>query len=132
MFYIPHDPVDQPHSDEVMTKQSFAKECDINTILAKYLKTGQIEHVNRAAGTFSDLPPTSDYQEALNMVIQAETAFQALPSQLREHFDNDPALFLAGLSDTSGKYDEMLRQHGVIDAAVPAPQPDLSSSKPTE
>jgi len=76
------------------TKQSFKAECDINTILKKYQKTGLLSHVSQYQGRYEDLPSEIDYQQSLNAIIAAEESFSSLPSKIRARFGNDPAEFL--------------------------------------
>ncbi len=73
------------------TKQSFADECNINSIMNRYATCGVIDHVNTVqplSGDFTIAP--SDYQEAMNIMIEAEYRFAALPSDIRKRFDNKP------------------------------------------
>jgi len=74
-------------------KQSFKDECDINQILAKYQKTGAIAHMNRHEPNYG-FCSSSDFQESLNQVREAEEMFADLPSSLRKKFGNDPANYL--------------------------------------
>lgn len=77
------------------TRQEFAAECDINTIMKKYAASGVISHINKAAPRyydFSDVP--ADFQAAMNMMIEADGAFMRLPSDVRKRFGNDPAEFV--------------------------------------
>lgn len=76
------------------TQQNFKAECDINNILKKYRKTGLLEHVNQYAGKYEDLSNPTDYQTALNIVIDAQASFDSLPSDIRRKFDNNPGKFL--------------------------------------
>lgn len=78
---------------ENMTKQSFKKECDINEIMKKFQTTGVIDHYAKRAPEFIDVP-TIEYQDALQIVIDAEDNFAALPSSIRAKFHNDPAEYL--------------------------------------
>lgn len=80
--------------DHSRTKQSFAKECDINNIMARYAKTGLISHTNRYNGDYSDLTTQMDFHEATNLIHEAQQAFSSLPSGIRTKFDNDPGKFL--------------------------------------
>lgn len=89
-----------------LTKQSFKAECDINTLLAKYQKTGMIAHLNRFQGDYSDLTDNSDYHTAMNIVLDAQNAFDTLPSSIRKKFNNDPSEFLSFVSDEKN-LDEM-------------------------
>lgn len=84
---------------ESRTRQSFNDETNINNIMARFDKTGLIDHVNEHQGSYGDFSEISDYHTALNHVIQAQDSFNSLPSKLRAHFDNDPGLFLDFMTD---------------------------------
>ena len=64
---------------ESKTEQSHKKRCDINQILARYKKTGVIEHVRNEAGLYGDFTNAGDYQSALNSIIQVQEVFAKLP-----------------------------------------------------
>lgn len=111
-FYRLHKSVDHdgsitdPVTGEVshppsLTKQSFRDQCDINNILKQYKVTGQIQHIsaNAARGVYDDLPSDLDFQDALNLVLEAEKSFATLPSRVRARFSNDPQEFLAFSAD---------------------------------
>lgn len=80
--------------EKSMAKQSFKDECDINTIMAKHMATGLVDHVGKYQGRYMDLPDENGYHENINRLMAAEAAFQSLPSQIRSKFDNDPGKFL--------------------------------------
>lgn len=75
------------------TKQEFKDECDINTILARYNRTGELPLVNQALPQYLDVTG-HDFQEHMNIVRGAQDMFNGLPSELRNRFNNDPAQFL--------------------------------------
>lgn len=75
------------------TKQQFAEECDINNIMARYQITGLITHENRRPAIYADVSGV-DYQAAQNLIAAANSEFQALPSAIRNEFENSPAKFL--------------------------------------
>jgi len=81
------------------TKQSFSRECDINGIMARYEKTGVIEHVQSFSGRYGDFLGFESYHEACNKVIAAREMFQSLPARVRSRFDNDPGRFVDFASD---------------------------------
>jgi len=91
-----------------LTRQAEAASCDINTILAKYAKTGLLEHVNRFQGDYADVSPFPDFHTAQNMVLRAHDAFSSLPSGLRNHFDNDPGKFMDFVNDPKNS-EEMVK-----------------------
>jgi phage internal scaffolding protein len=106
-----------------LAQQHFKDECDVNRILAKYQKTGLLDHVNRFQGDYADLSAVPDFQDSLNAVIDAQEAFMTLPSSIRKQFDNDPAQFLDFVHDPSNR-DEMVKM-GLAKAPSPkvAPEP---------
>lgn len=129
MFYRKHSPVFAPHSDVVMTKQSAKDECDINNILSQYKKTGILMHVTSARPTYEDLPSSVDYQDALNIMMDASAAFDGLPSKVRDHFQNDPYMFLQAINDPAQA--DKLREFGVLKPLAEGrePQPPSGGSR---
>ena len=83
--------------DATKAVQSQKEECDINNIVKKYLRTGELPGARAAA--FMDLTAVPKYQDALNQVIQAEEAFMELPAEVRSAFDNDPAKLIEASLD---------------------------------
>lgn len=131
MFYRQHARVIAPVGDHSMTKQSSKNECDINLILKQYQKTGIINHIQSHQPSFQDLPDQSDYQSSLHLLREAQNAFAQLPSKVREHFDNNPALFLGAFNDPR-QYD-YLREYGLLKplpAPAATPDPGLSTGAP--
>lgn len=98
--------------DELITKQSMKDETDINNILKQYKRTGIIAHINSAEPTYTDLPDNVDYQNALHMQMEADSAFATLPSVVRAYFQNDPGQLLAALNDPSQR--DKLMELGII------------------
>ena len=93
---------DQPS----MTIQSAADETDINVMMSRYQKTGSfhgstnIPSVRPQFGDFVDVP---EYQNAMNILVQAHDQFASLPANIRDRFGNSPENYLAFLSDSSNK-----------------------------
>lgn len=87
--------IKQPSSNpQGRTKQSFKDECDINNIVKKFNKTGQLPEMIKQNPQYGDYSSGMDYQEACNLVIKADQQFQALPARVRERFNNDAKQFL--------------------------------------
>lgn len=118
------------------TKQSFRKEVDINTIVAKAAKTGLVDWVNANQAQYGDFTEVKTFHEAQNMIINAEAQFQSLPAEIRKHFDNDAGTFLEVASDPKN-HDEMVKL-GLAEAKpkvepkapVPAPKKDSQGDVP--
>lgn len=105
------------------TQQQFKSECDINTILERFNVTGQLP-ITGLQPQFGDFSGITDYHSALNAVIAAQEAFDALPAKVRARFANDPAAFVDFCSDEANL--EEMRELGLLNqeaaaAAVVAP-----------
>lgn len=74
---------------------SFAEECDINVIVAKFA-AGDIGVLNQRVGTFGDftkLPKT--FAEMLQLQIDSKKYFDGLPVEIKQMFNNDCNQFFA-------------------------------------
>lgn len=71
--------------DPSQTEQHHARSCDINTIMAKFQKTGLIEWVNQKKAVYADVT-AADWAAAQNIVAAARTQFEELPSYVRKQF----------------------------------------------
>lgn len=105
--------------DAGRTKQEFKKDCDINRIVAKYQKTGIIDHARKFSGEYA-FATGLDFQAAMELVKNGEEMFAALPSSLRNRFANDPAQFLDFVQDPANAQE--LVDLGLAD---PVPVPDV-------
>lgn len=80
------------------TKQSFKAECDINTIISRFMRTGVLDFANKNQPRYGDTTGL-EYQGAMQIVAGAKSLFNELPAALRDRFDNEPALFLDFVQD---------------------------------
>lgn len=98
--YKPSEPRFDPGSDEVAS-QEFKDNLDPNSIMKRFAtdgvapiyRTGDLIDVN-----VDDLN-ASDFESALNIIADAKESFEALPSEIRERFGNNPAKFLRSMED---------------------------------
>ena len=110
--------------DPSLAQQQFRDECDINTILERFNVTGQLP-VSPLQPQFGDFSGVTDYQSALNAVLDAQESFDALPARVRERFANDPAAFVDFCLDEANK--EEMKVLGLISGA-----PEGANLSPTE
>lgn len=75
----------QDNPEEILVEQSHRDSCDINFIMKKYEKTGQVQHVMDRMPNFGDFE-NIDYQSSLNAVIQAQDTFYVYASGTPEAF----------------------------------------------
>ncbi|WNK12848.1 MAG: internal scaffolding protein [Microvirus sp.] len=95
-FYVDHDPETfgcDPGGPS-LTRQEFADECDINTLMATYEKTGVLNHYNSNTPQYLDVSGVPDLAQAIQIVADAQTAFMTLNAETRKQFDNDPVKFV--------------------------------------
>lgn len=94
-------------------QQHHKEECDINIILRKFGKTGQM-FVNPSEALYPDFSNAVDYHTALNQIMASEAEFDRLPSNIRKRFDNDPSQLVYFMQDKKN-YDEAVSL-GLIEA----------------
>lgn len=83
------------------TKQSFREKVNVNSIVARYNKTGMVDHVSSKTPFYGDVSNIASYQEALAVVASANDLFNAMDSRVRERFANDPLRMIQFLQDPS-------------------------------
>lgn len=103
-----------------MTEQQFAQDADANYIMAKYLKTG-VDPFVRKQGFYADVSQVPDLSQALQIVTQAQTAFDSLDSEVRARFGNSPELMIQFLQDSENR-DEAIKL-GLINKPEEEPAP---------
>lgn len=101
---------------EQMTVQSEKDNCDINVIVKRFGVTGQLPIVSRLP-TYGDFDSIFDFRSAMESVRSAQERFDALPSDVRKRFYNDPQMFVEFASDPKN-LDEM-RKMGLAKALPP-------------
>lgn len=102
-----------PLTDEgrSQTRQSEADAADINTIVARFEKSGILPMTKRE-GEYLDVSMVPDYRTALEQVAMADEYFSSLPASSRAMFENNPAAFLDKLNDPDAL--QLLVDAGVI------------------
>lgn len=108
---------DQPS----LTRQEFKAECDINTIMDRYEKSGAFSHVNRAQPIYMDCTQFPDLRGAMDTMRVAGEAFAMLPAKVRREFDNDAQKFVDYARDPANL--KQMREWGLADPEKPAPLP---------
>lgn len=93
---------------KTMTQINQQEDTDVNKILAKYIKTGSITHIrNQQDGVYSDLVNQPSYLEAMDTVAKGNQAFEAMPPNLRNKFDNDPHKLISYLEDPKNEQESI-------------------------
>lgn len=100
------------------TEQSHRDEVNINSIMARYHRSGLLPTYGRFP-TYGDFSATGTYHEAMNQVLAAQDEFGRLPSAVRKRFQNDPGKLIDFLSDP-GNLEEAV-ELGLVERPEPAP-----------
>lgn len=109
------------------TKQSFKKECDINVLMARYVRNGVLPQ-NVGNARYGDFMEAPDFLEGQRLIKDAEAQFMALPAKVRDRFKNDTAKFLEFVADTKN-YDEA-RSLGLLKDEPPPAAPPVVVAPP--
>lgn len=94
--------------EESRTKQSFAKDADINVLVRRFGVTGLAAKHPIQPATVQLFEDVFDFQSAMNAIVDAQRAFDALDSRVRLRFGNDPHEFVQFCSDPRNS-EEMVR-----------------------
>lgn len=105
-----------------MTRQADAEDCDINVMMARYQKTGELPPLNRRSPISGDFSTVVDFHSALNLVTAAQQDFMTLPAEMRARFGNDPGALLRFLDDPANA-DEAVRL-----GLIPAPAEEVGGA----
>lgn len=83
---------------ESLTEQKHRDAVNINNIVARMMKSGQMPVMRRStlAGDFTGF---LSFHDAVNKVKAAEAEFMELPSAVRERFKNDPGELVEFFND---------------------------------
>ena len=117
-------------TESTLTQQQFKDEADINNLVDRFLRTGEIPPVDARAmyGDFVDAPQS--YQEALDAVFAAQEGFNALPSKVRQRFNNDPLELLSFLADPANAKEAI--DLGLMEKPEPEPAQPVQTTTTAE
>lgn len=103
---------------ECITKQASAKNCDLNKIIAKFKRTGQLPRHKRPA-FYGDFRGNADLQTQIDIVRSAEKKFNSLPSEIRARFKNNPVELVKFCNDSANQIEA--RKLGLSPLVEPTP-----------
>lgn len=83
------------------TDQQFAKECDVNQIMANAKKGMISNHVRNSPGVYADVSEIPDLLECMEIMTTAQRDFDQLPAKTRERFGNSPVQLVDFLNDSA-------------------------------
>lgn len=117
------------------TQQNFKDQVDINRIMKKYEKTGDLPQTASAIPQYGDYSNVTDYKTAVDRVNQAYSTFMELPAHIRAHVNNNPGDFIAFVENPDNI--EKMHEFGLLDeeslvftpdTPIPAPIPEKAAT----
>lgn len=112
------------NNEPSLTRQEFAAEADINTIIER-MGLGYDIPTNTTPpmqGDFTNLP---DFTAATKMIRHAQEVFNALPAKIRNRFENDPEKYIEFFHDPENELEAI--KLGLV---KPKPQEDTPPEPP--
>lgn len=88
--------------DASLTQQHFAEECDINTIVDRFMRTGVMPE-GVLTPSYADFDEVVDFQSAQNAIRAAQENFFRMPAEIRARFQNSPQVFLEFFGDPANQ-----------------------------
>jgi len=104
-------------NDPTRAQQQFKDETDINTLVRRFGVTGKIP-IAPLPPQYGDFTGISDFHTAVNAIAAANEAFDALPSNVRARFQNDPGQFVDFSTNPANRAE--LEKLGLL---IPPPAP---------
>lgn len=111
-----------------LAQQQFRDETDINVLVQRFSRTG-VPPAPPAPPGVAEFAEVFDFQSAMQRVVDARVAFQALPSKIRSRFHNNPAEYVAFFHDPDNR-DEALRLGLIERPPVPPSFSPVSTPEP--
>jgi phage internal scaffolding protein len=100
-----------------LTKSEYKDQCDINNVVQRALRTGVLPGTNLEP-LYADFSEISDYATASIKIAEATQAFEQLPSNIKEQFDNDVNKLLDFVDDPENE--EEAKQLGLLPQNIEA------------
>lgn len=88
---------------ECHVKQSLAAAQDINYIIDRWRRKGEIPVSSGRTPSYGDFSGISDYHACLEQLRIANDEFLALPAKIRQACENDPGKFLSMVFSVDGR-----------------------------
>lgn len=95
------------NTEESQTQQSNKDDADINVIVSRFHKTGQMPQLQKPP-MYGDFTDSVDFRACQEHIHMANQSFAELPAKIRKRFHNDPAEFIDFMNDADNA-DEMIK-----------------------
>lgn len=111
-----------------LTKQSFQEDCDVNVIVERFLRGGVLPE--NMPLQFGDVSGSMDFQSAMNMIADGNTAFESIDPAIRAHFDNNQHKLMGFVDSVHEGNPASLHVARSLGMLPPLPEPPIVVSTP--
>lgn len=101
------------------TVQSDADSTDLNKIVARYMRTGELPQTP-VPPRFGDFRNVGDFRSCNDVIVRARESFEALPSRIRERFVTPEAF--CTFCENPENLDEMRKLNLAVPKKEPVPE----------
>lgn len=108
--------------DKSLARESERDSCDVNLIMKRYEKTGELPEGFDAPGFFGDVSEMGDFRKIQDTMVLGNQLFMLLPPDERAKFDNDVVKFLDFAEDPANR-GELVKLGLLPDVEKPAEGP---------
>lgn len=116
IFDTYHEKQGYTFNEPSLTVQAEEPNCNINNIMQRYATQGILPPTNGTEPQYADVSNIGDYMECLQVVQNAQQAFDSLPSALRKELDNNPANLVTFIQNPANK--ERCVEFGLLNKEV--------------
>lgn len=91
-------------TEKSLTQQHFKDDCDVNIILERFLRTGEVPTAS-VIPSYQDVSDFADFRELQDAMSDATDYFESLPARVRARYNNDVTNFYESLNTKQGYSD---------------------------
>lgn len=113
--------------EPTLTQQQFKDDANPNVLLEKF-KIGEILEQHPLNTNYGDFTQVTTYEEAHDLLRQAEHEFMQLPLKIRNRFENNPQKLMDFLNNPENRDEAIALKLIESPKADPAPDLDLKGS----
>lgn len=122
--------IDKTFTERSKTDETLLDEVNVNSIMAKFKKTGQLTHLSQRIMKYADMSNITTLGDALDIITKSREDFLQLPSEIRAKFGNDPIQFVEYVNNPENF--EELTEMGLLTKETTKPVEVIIKEKPTQ
>lgn len=84
-----------------LCKPQFASDCDLHTIVDRFMRTGQLPESSRRQPLEGDFTQVEDFQAIQDRCVSLRQQFEMMPLEVRNKFNNDPVAWASSVLDNN-------------------------------